>query len=136
MDVAPNDTRTIEGEQLTAWAVLAGGTHVRMDFTGNDGRPRRIVLPFDVVASLLMTLPRMMQAALDARFPDGSLRFVQRLGTWQIEQAAGNADLILKLGTPDGFEVAFALNEPDADSLGAALLKTPDTGQTKKRRPN
>ena len=35
MDVAPNDTRTIEGEQLTAWAVLAGGIHVRMDFTGN-----------------------------------------------------------------------------------------------------
>jgi hypothetical protein len=29
-----------------------------------------------------MTLPRMLQAALDARFPDGSLRFVQRLGTW------------------------------------------------------
>ena len=94
------------------------------------------MLPFDVVASLLMTLPRMMQAALDARFPEGSLRFVQRPGTWQIEEAAGNADLILKLGTPDGFEVAFALNEPDADSLGAALLKAPDTGQTRKRRPN
>jgi hypothetical protein len=136
MDIAPNDTRTIEGEQLTAWAVLAGGTHVRMDFTGTDGRPRRIVLPFDVVASLLMTLPRMLQAALDARFPDGSLRFVQRLGTWQIEQAAANAGLILKLGTPDGFEVAFALNEPDADSLGAALLKVPDDCQTKMRRPN
>jgi hypothetical protein len=136
MDVAPNDTRTIEGEQLTAWAVLAGGTHVRMDFTGTDGRSRRIVLPFDVVASLLMTLPRMLQAALDARFPDGSLRFVQRLGAWQIEQAAGNAELILKLGTPDGFEVAFALNKPDADSLGAALLTAPDYCQTKIRGPN
>lgn len=113
-----------------------GGKLLALNRAGVDGRPRRIVLPFDVVASLLMTLPRMMQAALDARFPDGSLRFVQRFGTWQTEQAAGNADLILKLGTPDGFEVAFALNEPDADSLGAALLKAPDTGQTRKRRPN
>jgi hypothetical protein len=113
-----------------------GGKLLALNRAGVDGRPRRIVLPFDVVASLLMTLPRMMQAALDARFPDGSLRFVQRPGTWQIEEAAGNADLILKLGTPDGFEVAFALNEPDADSLGAALLKAPDTGQTRKRRPN
>ena len=109
--VVDDDARTIHGEQLSAWAVLADGTQVRMDFVGTDGSARRLVLPFDLAASLLMTLPRMLQTALDARFPDGSLRFVQRLGGWQIEQAAGNGDLILKLGTPDGFEVAFALNE-------------------------
>jgi hypothetical protein len=34
MDIAPGDTLSIEGEQLTAWAVLAGGAHVRMDFIG------------------------------------------------------------------------------------------------------
>ena len=39
---------------------------------------------------------------------------------------AGNRDaLILKLGTQDGFEVAFALDEDHAGSLGAALLSAP-----------
>ena len=115
MDVAPMDDRSIEGEQLTAWKVLAGGMHVRLDFIGTEGTPHAIVLPFDGLTSLLMTLPRMLQTALNARFPDGSLRFVHQLGPWQIEQAAAGAGLILKLGTPDGFEVAFALNDHDAE---------------------
>ena len=51
MDIAPGDTHSIEGEQLTAWAVLAGGAHVRMDFIGTDGTSHRIVLPFDVLTA-------------------------------------------------------------------------------------
>ncbi|HUD58382.1 MAG TPA: hypothetical protein VMQ99_02665 [Acetobacteraceae bacterium] len=107
-----------------------------MDFIGTDGTSHRIVLPFDVLTGLLMTLPRMLQAALDARFPDGSLRFVQRLGSWQIEQAEANPGLILRLGTQDGFEAAFALNDHDAGLLGAALVAAPDANQSKTRRPN
>lgn len=126
----------IEGEQLTAWTILAGGTHVRMDFIGTDGTPHRIVLPFDALSGLLMTLPRMLQTALNARFSDGSLRFVHLLGTWQIEQAEANAGLILRLGTRDGFEVAFALNPCDAHALGAALMTAPDVEPSNMRRSN
>ena len=136
MDMAPSVGRPIEGEQLTSWAILAGGTHVRMDFLATDGAQYQIVLPFDTLTGLLMTLPRMLQTALDARFSDGSLRFVQQLGAWQIEQADVNAGLILKLCTPDGFEVAFALGDHDADSLGTALLAAPGINQSKTRRPN
>jgi hypothetical protein len=131
-----HDACAVHGEQLSAWAVLDGGTHIRMDFVGTDGKAGQLALPFDAVASLLMTLPRMLQAALDARFPDGTLRFVQKLGGWRIEQAAGNGDLILKLGTPDGFEVAFALNECNADALCAALLRVTATRPNIVRRPN
>jgi hypothetical protein len=131
MDLA---TKPIEGVQLTAWAVLAGGTHVRMEFVGADGSPHQIVLPFDTLSSLLMTLPRMLQTALDTQFADGSLRFVQPIGSWRIEQAEADLGLILRLGTRDGFEVAFALNGRDAGSLGAALQAAPDM-QTS-RRPN
>jgi len=82
-----------------------------------------------------MTLPRMLQTALDARFPDSSLRCVQQLSTWQIEQAEGEPWLILKLGTRDGFEVAFSLKGKDADSLGTALIAAPDDiDQSKTRR--
>jgi hypothetical protein len=135
MEVAPNDARLIEGKELTAWAVLDGGTRIRLDLTGSGGTTHAIVLPFDALSGLLMTLPRMLQTALNARLPDGSLRFLQQLGKWQIEQAEGEPWLILKLGTCDGFEVAFVLKGKDADSLGAALLSAPDDiNQPKTRR--
>jgi hypothetical protein len=47
MDMAPSVGRLIEGEQLVSWAILAWGTHVRMDFIGTDGTQHQIVLPFD-----------------------------------------------------------------------------------------
>ena len=137
MAVALDDTLPLEGRELTAWAVLAGGTHIRLDFSGSDGAIHSIVLPFEALGGLLMTLPRMLQSALDARFADGSLRFVQRLGAWQLEKAERNAGLILKLATPDGFEVAFALGSRDADALGTALLTAPDNTQhAGTRRPH
>jgi hypothetical protein len=137
MDVVSNQMSPIEGRQLTTWTVLPGGTHIRLEFAANDGTIHRIVLPFDALTGLLMTLPCMLQTALDARFANGSLRFVQRLGRWALEQAESDAGLILKLGTRDGFEVAFALNGRDAGSLGAALLAAPDdTNQSNMRRPH
>jgi hypothetical protein len=136
MDTAPPDERSIEGDELTTWAVLARGTHLRMDFIGIAGIAHRIVLPFDALSSLLMTLPSMPQTALDARFPDGSLRFVHQLGTWRIEQAAAGAGLILQLCTPDGFEVAFALNDSGTNSLGAALTTAPGKYRSDIGRPH
>jgi hypothetical protein len=137
MDVAPTDALPIEGRQLTTWAVLPGGTQIRLDFTAADGRTHHIVLPFDTLSGLLMTLPRMLQSALDARFTDGSLRVVQRLDAWKLEQLEGDSGRLLKLGTTDGFEVAFVLNDAHAGSLGSALLATPnDTTPSLTGRPH
>jgi hypothetical protein len=127
----------IEGEKLTTWGVLPGGTQIVLEFIAVDGGTHRIVLPVDALSGLMMTLPRMLQSALDERSPGGSLRVVQRLGKWQLEQQALDDGLILKLGTADGFEVAFALNEEHADALGAALLETPrEVEPAFMRRPN
>ena len=95
------------------------------------------MLPVDVLSGLMMTLPRMLQAALNERFPDGSFRVVQTLAQWQLERP-GNVDgLILKLGTTDGFEVGFTLNAEHAGSLGCALLETTRTiDSVLMRRPN
>jgi hypothetical protein len=103
---------------------MPGGKDIRLDLSTADGKPGSIVFSFDTLSGLLMTLPRMLQAALDARCSDGSLRVAQVLGGWRIEQARGDPNLILKLSTQDGFEVVFALNGSDADSLGAALVAT------------
>jgi hypothetical protein len=132
MNAAP-----IEGEKLTTWSVLLGGTQISLDFIAIDGGSHRIVLPVDTLSGLMMTLPRMLQSPLDERFPGGSLRIVQRLGKWQLEHEETDDRLILKLGTNDGFEVAFALNEEHAGSLGFALLRPPrETSPTLVRRPN
>lgn len=122
----------IEGQKLTTWAVIPGGEQVCLGFAAIDGETHRIVLPFEALTGLLMTLPRMLQSALNERFPDGSLRIVHPLGDWRLEQAVGDNDLILKLVTQDGFEVAFAVPGGDAESLSTALLTT----STLTRKPN
>jgi hypothetical protein len=115
----------IKGERLTAWTVLPSGTDIALDLVTTDGGKQRVVLPVDNLSGLMMTLPRMLQSALDARFPDGSFRVVQWLGNWQLEQQSSGDGLILRPGTQDGFESAFTLDGKHAGSLGAALLRTP-----------
>ena len=127
----------IQGEKLTTWSVLPGGTRISLDFVAANGDSHRIVLPVDTLSGLMMTLPRMLQSALNERFPDGSLRIVQRLGNWGLEQQETDEALILKLGTRDGFEVAFALDEEHAGSLGSALLAAPrEASPAPAKRPN
>jgi hypothetical protein len=135
MSSVGDNVRTIEGRRLTTWSVQPGGTRIQLDFADGDGTPHHIVLPFDELTGLLMTLPRMLQTALDMRFTDGSARVVQRLGRWRLERSETAPGLILQLGTCDGFEVAFALDGQDADSIGAALLAVPNgTDQLAMRR--
>jgi hypothetical protein len=137
MNIAAEPAQTIEGQKLTTWAVLPGGEQVCLGFAATGGETHRIVLPFEALTGLLMTLPRMLQSALNERFPDSTLRVVHPLGDWRLEQAEGDNGLILKLGTPDGFEVAFAVPDEDADSLGTALLTTAEqTPATLTRKPN
>jgi hypothetical protein len=137
MDVASTDAQPILAQQLTSWNVLPGGTEICLDLTLTDGKTHAVVLPFDALSGLMMTLPRILQSALNERFGDGSMRVVQPLGIWNIELHEPDGSLIVKLGTTDGFEVAFALNAERADALGNALL---DARQSiippLERRPN
>jgi hypothetical protein len=127
----------IEGQRLESWGVLPGGTEISLDFVAVDGATHRIVLPVDALSGLMMTLPRMLQSALDERFPDGSFRVVQWLGGWRLEKQATDDGVILKLATTDGFEVAFAMDGERAGCLGAALMEAPrETNPTLMRRPN
>jgi len=54
-----------------------------------------------------MTLPQLLACALRQRTGDQDARYVFGLGEWAIESAKGQACLITKLKTPDGFEVCF-----------------------------
>jgi hypothetical protein len=75
MAAAPKHSVLIEAKQLATWSVLTGGRHITLDFIDGHRSIQAVVLPSDEVPDLLMTLPRMLQSALDARLADGSLRF-------------------------------------------------------------
>lgn len=100
--------RELVGEALTTWSVSHDGSRVRLGFADGDGNPCRIDLPMEVMSTLLLTLPRILQCALDVR-DDGSDRIVHPLGSWRMERAAEHGRLILTLNTPDGFGVSFAV---------------------------
>lgn len=127
MTKTPDIAQPIDRQQLTTWQIMSGGQDIRLDLSCADGKASSMVFSFDALSSLLITLPRMLQAALDARCSDGSLRVAQVLGSWRLEQAQGNLSLLLKLSTRDGFEIAFALSGEDADALGTALIETSRT---------
>ncbi len=113
----------IEGERFTTWRVLPGGTRIGLDFVATDGESHSIVLSIDALSGLMMTLPSMLQAALDERFPSGAFRIVQQLAGWQLEQQTATDGVILKLRTAEGFEVSFAPATENAGCLGVALLE-------------
>ena len=126
-----------KAKRLTTWRVCAGGAAGLMEFVATDGAVQHLVVPVDLLSSLMSTLPQMLQSALDERFPDGSFRIVQRLETWRLEQPAHDDGVILKLGTADGFEVAFAMDSRHAAHLGSALLTAPNEMKPNlERRPN
>ena len=95
-------------EGLTSWTVSEDGDRIRLGFEDGVGRHRRLDLPFDAVSSLLLTIPRILRAALRARGNRGA-RWVQPLGAWSVERAAHPGCRILTLSAPSGFDVAFAV---------------------------
>jgi hypothetical protein len=85
MSAAVEPAQYIQGQRLTTWAVLPGGEQVCLGFASTDGATHSIVLPVDALTGLLMTLPRMLQSALDERSPNGTLRMF-------IYSGAGNSN--------------------------------------------
>lgn len=110
----------IIGQDLVSYEVAVDGSRFRMAFTRPDGGSCTLNLPSECLQALVMTLPRMMAEALRARHKDETLRLVYSAEMVRIEQASDPGKLILTLSTPDGFEVSFALGEPQIQALGTA----------------
>ena len=108
------------GEGLTAWSVSPGGGRVQLGFEDAGGRRCSLDLPLDALSALLLTIPRILRAALRAR-GDPSARVLQPLGSWQLERAAGTGCLILTLSTPNGFDVAFMVAPDQLAAMGEAV---------------
>ena len=116
-----NNIRRIAMQSLTHFDVCCSGRHVEIGFTDHSGKPALLYVPHESLSSLLMTLPAMLQEAVQRRTGDATLRTVYPLGDWQLNRDIDDKSLLLTLATPDGFSVSFAVTPRDAAALGDAL---------------
>jgi len=110
----------IDGSRLTTCCVTSDGGTIRLDLLDSTGDPVSLRLPFDQARALIMTLPRLLTAALKMRTGNETARHVFSLGSWRLE-AATDLQLIITLGTTDGFEVSFCAQSQDCHELARAL---------------
>ena len=73
-----------------------------------------------------MTLPGLIDKALQTRFGDQSLRYAYPLASWLVEQSSDPTQTMVTLRTVDGFSVCFSIPRQQQSELGAALVAQPE----------
>ena len=99
----------IRGQQLTMFSLSPDGETFSIQVTDQQEQPATLVLPADCLNALIMTLPDIMKQSLRRRFQNESMRLVFPVGAWNVEGSVTPGTLIVTLGTPDGFQVSFAI---------------------------
>ena len=112
----------IDSQALTTCEVAPDGEAISLGFVDTTGNPATIRLSIDQAGALLMTLPGLIDRALQKRFADQSLRYVYPLASWIVEQSSDLAQGIVTLRTVDGFSVCFSMPRQQRIELGEALV--------------
>jgi hypothetical protein len=115
----------INAEALTTCEVAADGGAVSLGLLDSAGNPATIRLSLKQVGALVMTLPGLLDKALQARYGDQSLRYAYPLASWVVEQSTDATQRIVTLQTEDGFSVCFAIPREQQSPLGEALMAQP-----------
>jgi hypothetical protein len=97
----------IDTQALTTYEVAADGGAILLGFVDARGKPATIKLTLNQVGALAMTLPGLIDKALQTRFGDHSLRYAYPLASWVVEQSSDPAQGMITLRTTDGFSVCF-----------------------------
>jgi hypothetical protein len=115
----------ISAQALTTCEVATDGGAISLGFVDSAGNPATITLSLMQVGVLVMTLPRLLDEALRARYGDLSLRYAYPLASWIVEQSTDTAQRIVTLQTEDGFSVCFSVPREQQSPLGEALMAQP-----------
>ena len=115
----------IDTQSLTTCEVAADGGAVSLGFVDSAGNPATIRLSLNQVGALAMTLPGLIDKALQTRFGDRSLRYAYPLESWVVEQSSDPAQGMVTLKTVDGFSVCFSIPRQQQNELGEALVAQP-----------
>jgi hypothetical protein len=120
----------IDTQSLTTCEVAADGGAISLGFVDFTGNPATIRLSLNQVGALAMTLPRLIDKALQTRFGDQSLRYAYPLESWMVEQSSDPSQGMITLTTVDGFSVCFSMPRQQQSELGEALVAQPATSVT------
>src|SRR5262249_7390097 len=112
----------IETQSLTTCEVAPDGGVISLGFVDSQGKPATIRMSLYQVGALIMTLPSLMDKALQIRFGDTSLRFTYPLESWTVEQSTDPSQGMVTLRTVDGFSVCFSIPREQQSELGEALV--------------
>ena len=115
----------IETQSLTTCDVAADGDAILLGFVDSKGQPATIRLSLNQVGALAMTLPSLIDKALQTRFGDQSLRYAYPLASWVVEQSTDPTQGMMTLRTVDGFSVCFSILRAQQSELGEALVAQP-----------
>jgi hypothetical protein len=115
----------IQTEVLTTCEVAADGKAVSLGFLDSNGMPASVRLSVSQIGALIMTLPGLVEKALQIRFGDQSLRYAYPLASWVIEQSTDPTQRMMTLRTTDGFSVCFSMPRDQQSELGEALVAQP-----------
>src|SRR5215831_4221284 len=115
----------ISAQALTTCEVAADGGAVSLGLLDSAGNPATIRLSLKQVGALVMTLPGLLDKALQTRYGDQSLRYAYPLASWVVEQSTDATQRIVTLQTEDGFSVCFAIPREQQSPLGEALMAQP-----------
>ena len=115
----------IETQALTTCEVAADGGAISLGFVDSTGNPATIRLSLNQVGALAMTLPGLIDKALQTRFGDQSLRYAYPLASWAVEQSSDPTQGMVTLRTVDGFSVCFSIPRERQSELGEALVAQP-----------
>ena len=111
----------IDSQALTTCEVAPDGEAISLGFVDTTGNPATIRLPLDQVGALAMTLPGLINKALQTRFGDQSLRYAYPLASWVLEQSSNSTQNMITLRSVDGFSVCFSIPRQQQIELGEAL---------------
>jgi len=115
----------IDTQSLTSCEVAADGGAVSLGFVDSTGNPATIRLSLNQVGALAMTLPGLIDKALQTRFGDHSLRYAYPLASWAVEASSDPGQGMVTLRTVDGFSVCFSIPRQQQSELGEALVAQP-----------
>jgi hypothetical protein len=111
----------IETQSLTTCEIAPDGA-ISLGFVDSNGTPQTIRLSLNQVGALVMTLPGLIDRALQARYGDGTLRYAYPLASWEVEQSSDPTQIMITLRTVDGFSVCFSMPHAQQSKLGEALV--------------
>ena len=68
-----------------------------------------------------MTLPDLINKALQSRYGDHTLRYTYPLASWTVERSSEPGTGMMTLSTADGFSVCFSMERQLQQTLAEAL---------------